>query len=348
MAELAGVSVGTVSHVITGSAHVREPLRIKVEAAIRELNYHPNNVARSLKTNKTRTLGIVIPDVTIPFFPQVVSGAEAAARARGYVLMAVNSGDDCERQKELLSLLRANRVEGILLVVASAPTPHAQISRILESGIPIVCLDRVPERLRVDSVSVKNDQAAKLGVEHLLAVGSRSIAVVTGPLALRNEQQRLLGCKQFLETAGAPLDDGMVWEGNLRVEDVAALCRERLTPPNTWPEALFCTNGPTALGALRALRACGLETPGDLAFATFDELTVDDLFLPSITTVLQPSYDIGYRAAELLLRRIAGEIYEAEPITVRLPAVLKIRESSRPRAAEAIPTPLSSTRVRNG
>src|SRR5215472_9036688 len=131
VAELAGVSVGTVSHVITGSVPVTEPLRLKVEAAIRELNYHPNHVARSLKTNKTRTLGIVIPDVTIPFFPQVVNGAEAASRERGYVLIAVNSGDDCERQKELLSVLRAQRVEGILLVIASGLMPQTQMSRIV-------------------------------------------------------------------------------------------------------------------------------------------------------------------------------------------------------------------------
>lgn len=138
VAEIAGVSVGTVSHVITGSVPVSESLRVKVNEAIRELNYHPNYVARSLKTSKSRTLGIIIPDMTIPFFPQVIRGAERAACKRGFSLMTVNSGDDCHRQKELLSLLRAQRVEGILLVMAAAPTPLGQISRILDSGIPIV------------------------------------------------------------------------------------------------------------------------------------------------------------------------------------------------------------------
>jgi DNA-binding LacI/PurR family transcriptional regulator len=334
VAKLAGVSVGTVSHVITGSVPVTDALRVKVEAAIRELNYHPNHVARSLKTSRTRTLGIVIPDMTIPFFPQVVSGAEAAARKRGYVLIAVNSGDDADRQKELLSLLRAQRVEGILLVVASAPTPHTQITRILEAGIPIVCCDRVPERLRVDSVSVENLEAGRLGFRHLLDLGHRRIAVVTGPLALRNEQQRLLGCRQAAEEGGVSLDEDLVWEGNLRVEDVAALCRDRLARPGR-PEAVLSTNGPTALGVLRAFRGCGLETPRHIAFATFDELTVDELFLPAITTILQPSYDIGFRAAELLLKRIEGKSAASAPMTVRLPAVLKIRESSSPREALA-------------
>src|SRR5689334_2175919 len=201
IAEMAGVSIGTVSHVITGSVPVSERLRSKVQSAIQKLNYHPNHVARSLKTSKTRTLGIIVPDMTISFYPQVIHGAEAAARAHGYSLIAVNSGDDGERQKELLSLLRSQRVEGILLVIAAAPTPITQISRMIDAGIPVVCCDRIPDRLAVDSVSVDDFQAGKLGMEHLLSAGSRRIAVVTGPLSLKNERRRLLGCKEALDGA---------------------------------------------------------------------------------------------------------------------------------------------------
>src|SRR5947209_8990293 len=156
VADLAGVAVGTVSHVINGSVPVSEPLRRKVQAAIRELDYHPNHVARSLKTSKTRTLGIVVPDMTIPYFPKVIRGAETAARQRGYSLIAVNSDDNGERQRELLSLLRSQRVEGILLVTAAAPTPVNQISRMMSAGMRLVCLDRVPDRVPVDSVSVED------------------------------------------------------------------------------------------------------------------------------------------------------------------------------------------------
>ncbi len=326
VAEVAGVSVGTVSHVITGSVPVSEPLRLKVQAAIRKLNYHPNHVARSLKTSKTWTLGIIVPDLTISFFPQVMSGAEAAARARDYSLIAVNSGDDAERQKNLLSLLRSQRVDGILLAVAAAPTPLNQISLMIDAGIPIVCLDRIPDRVPVDSVSVEDLQAAEIGVRHLLEIGHKRIAIVTGPLALKNERRRLQGYRRALQEAGIPYDESLVWQGNLRTPDVAALCRDRLSsgPP---PDAVFCTNGPTALGALRAFRERGLRTPEDIAFATFDELTVDEIFTPSITTIVQPAYDIGYRAAEILLDRIGG-ISQAEPVTLRLPAHLEIRASS--------------------
>jgi DNA-binding LacI/PurR family transcriptional regulator len=333
VAQVAGVSVGTVSHVITGTVPVSEALRDKVVAAIRELNYHPNHVARSLKTSKTRTLGILVPDLTISFFPQVIRGAETAARTKGYSLLAVNSTEDADRQRELLSLLRSQRVEGILLVIAAGAAPLNQISRIADAGIPVVFLDRVPDRAAFDSVCVENLEAAAMGVEHLIAMGNRRIAAVTGPLALRNERRRLLGYRQALEAAGMPLREEFIWEGNLRPEDVARLCRARLSGAGPKPDALFCTNGPTALGALRALGECGLRTPEDLAFVTFDELMVDDLFRPSITTIVQPAYDIGFRAAELLLQRIERPATPSRKLAVRLPAALKIRESSQTRVA---------------
>jgi DNA-binding LacI/PurR family transcriptional regulator len=332
VAEVAGVSVGTVSHVITGSVPVSEPLRLKVQAAIRKLNYHPNHVARSLKTSKTRTLGIIVPDLTITFFPQVIRGAETAARKSDYSLIAVNSDDDGERQKDLLSLLRSQRVEGILLVIAAAPTPLNQISLIIDAGIPIVCLDRIPDRVPVDSVSVEDLDAAEAGVRHLIEVGHRRIAIVTGPLALKNERRRLQGYRLALEKAGIALDEQLIWPGNLRPQDVTAMCRERLSAGPRRPDALFCTNGPTALAALRALRDSGLRTPEDIAFATFDELTVDDLFTPSITTVVQPAYDIGFRAAEILLERINGD-GTGDTVTLRLPARLEVRTSSGRRAS---------------
>ncbi len=327
VAEVAGVSVGTVSHVITGSVPVSESLKSRVQAAIRQLNYHPNHVARSLKTSKTRTLGIIVPDMTISFFPQLIRGAEEAARLVDYSLIAVNSDDDGERQKNLLSLLRSQRVEGVLLVVAAAPTPLNQISLMIDAGIPVVCLDRIPDRVPVDTVSVEDREAAEIGVRHLLDMGHKRIAIVTGPLALKNERRRLQGYREAIEAAGMAVDEELIWPGNLRAADVTSTCRDRLLNAAKRPDALFCTNGPTALGVLRAFKECGLKTPDDIAFATFDELTVEDLFSPSITTVVQPAYDIGHRAAELLLDRINGESIE-EPITVRLPAHLEVRESS--------------------
>jgi DNA-binding LacI/PurR family transcriptional regulator len=321
VAELAGVSVGTVSHVITGSVPVTEPLRMKVQDAIKKLDYHPNHIARSLKTSKTRTLGVIVPDLTISFYPQVIRGAEAAARQQNYTLIAVNSDDRVDRQKELLSLLRSQRVEGILL----AATAH---SPLIEAGVPVVYLDRIPDREEVDTVSAEDLKAAEMAVDHLIAMGHRRIAIATGPLMLRNEQRRLRGYQQALQKAGIPLDDSLVWEGNFRPEGVAAMCIPHLQDPARRPQAVLSTNGPTGLGVLRAFRGCGLSTPRDIALVTFDELTVDELFTPAITTIVQPAYEIGFRAAQILLERIQNGNPDGAQITERLPATLRVRDSS--------------------
>jgi DNA-binding LacI/PurR family transcriptional regulator len=335
VADLAGVSVGTVSHVITGSVPVSELLRVKVHAAIQELDYHPNHVARSLKTSKTRTLGIIVPDMTISFFPQIIHGAEIAARERRYSVIAANSMESSDRQSELLSLFRSQQVEGILVVIAAAPTPVDQMARLIEAGVPVVCLDRVPDKIPVDSVSVDDIAAAELGTDHLLKNGYRRIAIVTGPLTLQNESRRLQGYMQSLRRAGLPPDAALIWQGNLKADDLAAMCCEGVSNPSTRPDAILCTNGPTALGALRGLRARGLKTPDDIGFVTFDELTVDDLFSPAITAIVQPAYEIGSRAADILLDRIENRASGVAVCTLRLPATLKIRESSRPASHRA-------------
>jgi DNA-binding LacI/PurR family transcriptional regulator len=327
VANLAGVSVGTVSHVITGSVQVSEQLREKVVDAIRKLDYHPNHVARSLKTSKTRTLGIIVPDMTIPFFPRIIRAAETVAHDQGYSLIAVNSDDDPSRQGDLMSLFRSQRVEGILLVPAAGPAPFSHISRSIQAGVRIVCLDRIPESIQIDSVSLENCAAAEMGVAHLTEMGHRRIAIMTGPLTLKNEIERLQGYRNALMRAGIAIEESLIWEGNLRPEDVAAVCRNRLKEP--WPSAIFSTNGPTGLGVLRGFRDHGLKTPDDIALVCFDELTIEDLFTPSITTVVQPAFEIGARAAEILLMRLKGSLAAREPISMRLPAALKIGDSSR-------------------
>src|SRR5262249_30143186 len=145
---------------------------------------------------------------------------------------------------------------------------------------------------------------AEMAVHHLISNGHRKIAIVTGPLSLKNERQRLQGYQQAMERAGLETGDDMAWIGNLNTADVATLCRDRLQDPAHWPDAILATNGPTGLGVLRALHDGGIKTPRDIGFVTFDELTVDDLFEPAVTTVVQPAYEIGFRAAEVLLQRI--------------------------------------------
>jgi DNA-binding LacI/PurR family transcriptional regulator len=329
VAELAGVSIGTVSHVIGGVVPVSKELRRKVQAAIRALDYHPNHIARSLKTTKTKILGMVVPDMTIPFFSQLIRSVETAAKQAGYWVLAVDSDDDPARQQDVLSLLRSQRVEGILLVSASGKGSKAQIRKLQASGLPLVCLDRLPDGVEIDSVCIEDAEAAKMGVAHLIELGHRDIAIMTGPLVLRNERERLKGYKTALDEAGIILKDRRIWESTLTNEEVMRVSIERLSRAADRPTALFCTNGVTGMGALRGMAACGLSTPGDLSFVTFDELTPDDLFRPTITSIVQPALEIGHKAAEILVGRLQqSEGFDGKAIAARFQASLKVGESS--------------------
>jgi DNA-binding LacI/PurR family transcriptional regulator len=329
LAKLAGVSTGTVSNVIREAPGVSERSRKKVHAAIKALNYQPNLIARSLKTNRTHTLGIVVPDITIPFFPKLIRGAELAARREGYFLIVLDSENNQDREAEMLALLRSQRVEGILLVAAGeSATPAGSYGAISFPGPPVVCLDRLPQGLAVDSVCVDDFPAAELAVTHLMERGHSKIAIITGPLFLRNEQERLRGYRHALKNGGIPVRESLIWKGSFEEEEVALLCQQGLLRFSDKPTALFATNGVTGLAALKSIFGMGLSTPGDLAFVTFDELTSEEIFRPGITSVVQPAFEIGVRAVDALLKRIAGGDAFRPLEKVRLPAKLYVRESS--------------------
>ena len=331
LAKLAGVSSGTVSNVISGSTRVSERTRQKVLKAIRKLNYHPNLIARSLKTNRTNTLGIVVPDITIPFFPKIVRGVESAARERGYFLIVLDSESNHAREAEMISLLRSHRVDGILLVTSGGHLNPNDSAHLL-SGSPVVFLDRLPDGIDVDSVSVDDRSAAEMATSHLLAMGHTEIAILTGPLTLKNEQERLRGYRQALQKAGHPVRDSLIWRGSFDREEISRICQRGLLTASGRPSALFTTNGVTGLEALKSMYAAGLTTPNDIAFVTFDELTADGFFRPAVTSVVQPAFEIGSRAVEVLLDRIENGPRPVQK--VRLAATLAVRESSsRPHAA---------------
>ena len=332
LAKAAGVSAGSVSNVISGSSRVSDRVRKKVLDAIQALNYQPNLIARSLKTNRTNTLGIVIPDITMSFFPLIVRGAEAAVRENGKFLIVLDSESQEAREFEMLSLLRSQRVDGILLVAASGNRwPEDRVAQIA-SGPPVVFVDRLSEGLDADSVCVDDRNAAELGVSHLLAMGHRKIAVLTGPQTLKNERERLQGYRQALRNGGIAMRDSLIWGGSFDRKEIARACHKGLLLKSSErPSALFTTNGTTAVGALTSIYASGLTTPGDIAFATIDEIAAEQFFQPRITSVVQPAFDIGHRAVEVLLNRIARGVSKGPQIKVRLPATLVVRESSRQR-----------------
>jgi DNA-binding LacI/PurR family transcriptional regulator len=168
-----------------------------------------------------------------------------------------------------------------------------------------------------------------MAISHLMSQGHRDIAVITGPLTLRNEQERIRGYRQALQKGGIPVTRSLIWNGSFDQEDVARLCQNGMLRPDHRPSALFATNGVTGLAALRSLYSVGLSTPKDFSFVTFDEITAEDFFKPGITSVVQPTFNMGYRAVEVLLERIDKRGTNIPREKVRLPATLTVRDSSR-------------------
>ena len=330
IARHAGVSAGTVSNVISGSTPVSDAARKKVLDAIRVMNYRPNLIARSLKTNRTYTLGIVVPDITIPFFPKVIRGAESAARDRGQFLLVLDSQRSHELEVEFLALLR-QRVDGILLVTAGDYKWSREDVKQIASGPPIVCVDRRPEGLEVDSVCVDDVGAVEMGVTHLLEKGHREIALITGPLTLKNEQERLYGYKKAHRKANLAVRRSLIWSAGFEQKEIDAACQQGMLRAARRPTALLASNGVTGIGALRSIYAMGFSTPADIAFATVDEIMMDELFSPSITSIVQPAHEIGYCAVEVLMDRISNKEDPHRPSIMRLSAAIVVRESSNGR-----------------
>jgi LacI family transcriptional regulator len=227
-----------------------------------------------------------------------------------------------------MGLLRSQRVEGVLLVTAGQLGSKSDGMSASVAGPPVIYLDRLPKGLDVDSVCVDDIQAAEMAVTHLLEMGHTRIGIITGPLDLQNEQDRLLGYRRALQSRCLPIVDSLIWQGSFDPSDVDRICRQQLADPIARPTALFATNGVTGLAAMKAMYAMGLATPRDMACVTFDELSSEEFFRPGITSVVQPAFEIGSRAVEVLLKRITEPRSFADIEKVRLPASLVIRESS--------------------
>ena len=323
----AGVSVGTVSNVLNGVA-VSAKLRARVQRAIDELNFHPNHVASSLKARRTRTLGMVISDITNPFFPRLVRGAEDAALKHGYVITIVNTDDQLDRERKAFSLLRSRRVDGALAVIGPNPGGDFQhLKDTITAGIPVVFLDRTTPGIRADAVLVDNVKGALVCVRHLVSMGHRRVGIVTGAATLQTAKDRQTGYEMALQEAGIPVLPELIREGDFRFESGYREAKSLLLD-HPRPTAIFVANGTMGLGACKAVQELGLVCPGDIAVAVFDDVPGADVFRPTLTVVSQPAYRQGLEATELLLRRINGAIESDEPVTVRLDTELTIRDST--------------------
>jgi len=334
LAERAGVSIATVSNVIRGTRRVSPELTKRVQAAIRELNYSPNEIARSLKVRQTRMLGMVLPDITNPFFPEIIRGAEDTAFERGYFLVTANTDEQIGRERRIVAALRAYRVDGILLASASGKdTSHLKST--MDAGVALVCLDRTAPGIKTDAVLLDNVRGARECVRHIIQKGHRRIAIITGALDLQTGRERLRGYEEALHEADIPLNPRLVLEGDFRYDSGYRLGKQVMQQA-TRPTAIFVCNGVMTIGVLKAFEEMNIGCPKDVALATFDDLALDSPFHPHLTTVVQPSYEMGTRAATILMDRIEGRLSK-EPSIVRVSPTLILRESTETHLHDRVP-----------
>lgn len=303
VARVAGVSQSTVSRALNASGYVSDRTRRKVLETARALGFRPNFLARSLKRKATRTLGLVIPDITNPFFPAIVRGVEDTAVRAGYSVVLTNTDNEPERERNALAQLREKWVDGLIVVPQADAAPH--LRALAAAGVPLVVIDRIPAGLDVDAVRSDNLRGAYLAVRHLLALGHRRIAHIRGPESSSTGRERQQGYRQALEEAGVPCDPALVVDGDFRFKGglrAASLLLDRRSRPT----AIFAANDLMAMGALHAAAAAGIAVPAELAVVGFDDIMPAALVSPPLTTVAQATYRLGARAAELLIDRLEG------------------------------------------
>lgn len=314
VAQRAGVSLKTVSRVVNNEPRVSPETIERVAAAIEQLGFHRNDLARSLRPgHSSTTLGLVIGDVGNRFFSSITSAVEEIAREHGYLLVTGSSGEDPAHERELVATLLARRVEGILLVPAAGD--HSFLSRERAMGIPVVFIDRPPNEIDADAVLFDNREGAHRGVTHLIEHGHRRIGLLADNIDIYTAAERVQGYHDALADAGLPVDASLLALECRDVSTATAAVQSLLDSPAP-PTALFTINNRMSLGALRAMRG----RPGQVALLGFDDLEYAELLTTPVTVVSDDPYAMGRLAAKVMVARLAGDT--SPPRRIVLPTTL--------------------------
>lgn len=303
IAQRTGLGLATISKYLNGG-HVLDRNRVKIEAAIRELGYTYNEIGRSLKTSRSRTIGVVIPELRNLFITTIITAMEDILRRQGYGVLICDCRTDPEQEAEAVRFLLGKRVDGIINMAVGRDGDH--LLPVLERGLPVVLIDRMIPALeeKADAVLVDNAGAARAATEALLRQGHREIGIILGPREVFTSRQRLLGYTAALgEQALVPPERNILY-GDYTVEGGYAGMRLLLA---AGVSAVFVTNYEMTLGAILAVNERGIHIPRELSFIGFDNLELSRAIRPRLTIVTQPLREIGEAAAELLLERLAGE-----------------------------------------
>lgn len=329
VAQKAGVSQATVSHVLNNSTFISVPAetRQRVLDVIEQLGYVPDSSARRLRTGKTFTIASVIPDIGNPFYPQFERGIQDAAEAAGYDLMIYNTDGVAEKERKCLRALQHGRVDGVIAVLFHLNA--RDLRPLVERNVAVVRLETRPQEageLPIDCLFVDNTAAAASAVSHLIALGHRRIGIIAGPTGPRGVRVR--GYQNALAEAGLPIDESLIQTGDTFNETGGHDGMKRLLAVTPRPTAVFAANDLIAMGALMAIHEAGLRVPEDVAVVGFDDIPAAKLVTPPLTTVAQFQEQLGRRAAEMLLERLSGAV-TGPARSIEMPHALIVRGSTK-------------------
>ncbi len=303
VAREAGVSVSTVSRVFSNKGAVSDELREKVLQASKGLGYSPNSAARSLRNGRTLMVGLVIPDVTTPFFAEVARSASRVLGSAGYSVLLCDSDENPENERKHLRVLRERRVDG-LLITPSSDVGAKYYETIAARSTPVVLVDRLASK-NLDSVRVDNTAATFQIVAHLVSRGYDRFGIIIGRQDTLSGRERREGFKAACKALNIP-EDNVCQENGLLTVQGGYEAAKKLMQRQQVPRAVFATTSLMGIGALKAIKEAGLRIPKDVALAMFDDVSLADLADPPITVVGQPTIEIGQIAARMLLERMKG------------------------------------------
>ncbi len=323
VARKAGVSPATASRVAGNYGYVSKAIRQKVLAAVQELGYRPNTVARSMVTKSTRILGLVVTDITNPFFAHLVRSVEDVTWEAGYTLFLANTDENAQREEAILQTILERQVDGVILVPStSQSTPH--LVHFIQQDIPLVLLDRNVKGLAVDAVMVDNENGAYQAVTHLIRLGHRRIGMVIDNLDISTNAERLAGYRRAFREADLTVEEQLIQSCQFTEQSAFYLATEMVNHPQR-PTALFTANNFMTLGIIHAAREANLRIPEDIALVGFDDMEWTAFSPLQITAVAQPVQELGNVAAKRLLMRLEGD--QTSPMEIRLKTSFIIRKS---------------------
>ena len=322
VAAMAGVSVSTVSRVLHDHPDVGAETRTRVLAAVTELHYRPSLVARSMVTNSSLSIGLLIADVTNPFYPELIKGVDDAASARDHIVIVGNTEHEGGRASALVEALLERSVDG--LIFGSVRTDDCVVAGLVAEGFPLVLVNRRIPGVEANLVTVDNELGARMATEHLIRMGHRSVAFIAGESWASNSLDRRAGYMAALRDAGIALSEDWIVESDFSTGGGNA-AMVRLLSLEERPTAVFCSNDSMALGALEAIATSGLKCPQDVAVVGFDDIPLARSRLVGLTSISFDAYRTGLLAAETLFRHIDGSTAEFRSLI--LPPTLHVRRT---------------------